>query len=80
MPMAKPPKDQNPHVRVKSVEAVMRYPLAFLTIWHETIVEPPQQPTSGELRLAMSSDEARKIGEKFLQLAQSIDAFGGSEQ
>lgn len=58
----------------------MVYPAGYLTIWHQEIVDTERRPRKGQLRLAMTSDEARSIGEKFLQIAASIESFGGTKQ
>lgn len=78
-------KDQNlgiqgvRHDRVSGLEIVMLYPLGFASIEHHQIA-PTRGAKKETLRLAMSADEARQIGEQFLRLAQSIEAYGGSKQ
>ena len=67
------------HDRVKAIEVLMQYPLGFVELWHEEIVEPPRKPRKDRLRLALSEQEAQQIGEQFLRLAASIREFGGSK-
>ena len=67
------------HDRVSALEIVMLYPLGFASIEPHQIA-PTRNDAKKRTRLAMTADEARSIGEQFLQLAKSIEEAGGSKQ
>lgn len=67
--------------RLAGLAKHVRYPMARLEIDYVAVsAEGVEIPGLHTLKLALTGDEARQLAKHISQLAQEIDAMGGSKQ